>query len=367
MKILIDHQAFSMQKYGGISRIFAELIKGFEDKKLEINTPFFYTENEYYRTLFPTKLKNTWIDKIHFPQKSKVLQKLLPIINNLYTIFFSNKKQNVYFPTYYNPYLIDKITSAKKVLFVYDMIHELYPEMFKVGDTTSANKLRMMEMADIILPISHNTQKDIIRLYPHLANKKFEVVHLSHSIIKEENLKIKNTLPKEYILFVGSRNKYKNFDTLLDAFAILNSKKYSLICVGGGSFSQDEIEKMRKFEVVDRIIQMNLFDIDLYTIYKNASVFIFPSLYEGFGIPVLEAMYSSCPVILGKYSSFPEIAEEAGIYCDVTDSKELAKTIDMVLTNDDFRLKKIEEGLAQVEKFSWQKSIDNTAIVLSQL
>jgi glycosyltransferase involved in cell wall biosynthesis len=224
-----------------------------------------------------------------------------------------------------------------------------------------------MEMADIILPISHNTQKDIIRLYPHLANKKFEVVHLSHSIIKEENLKIKNTLPKEYILFVGSRNKYKNFDTLLEAFAILNSIKYSLICVGGGSFSQDELEKMRKLQVVDRISQMNLFDKDLYTIYKNASVFIFPSLYEGFGIPVLEAMYSSCPVILGKYSSFPEIAEEAGIYCDVTDSKELAKTIDMVLTNDDFRLKKIEEGLAQVEKFSWQKSIDNTAIVLSQL
>lgn len=355
MKILIDHQGFSMQKYGGVSRVFAELIKYLKIKNVQVATPNILLENEYYLKILNKKSVFYRFNKNKYVQKFQKV--LLPFINEIYTKYYiKNKNVDIYFPTYYNPYLINKIDPSKCILFVYDMIHELYPELFKNNQKNISNKKKWLDYSNKIIAISNNTKLDILKLYPEIKPEKIEVIYLSHSLNNNENIEIKNKLPSKYILFVGTRTYYKNFKTLLIAYSIIfkNNKDIFLVCVGGGSFNNEEFALIEELQLENYIKQMNVSDNDLYTVYHNAFVFVFPSLYEGFGIPILESMYSQCPVILGETSSFPEVAGDAGIYCDITNPIDIASKIEYLLFNPNYRKDIIEKGKQRCILFSWE-------------
>jgi glycosyltransferase involved in cell wall biosynthesis len=267
-------------------------------------------------------------------------------------------KQNydIFIPTYYDTYFVDLIGSKPFVLTVYDMIYELFPEYFVHDKMVVANKKKLMEKAARIIAVSANTKMDIIKLYPHIDASKIDIVYHGCSI--EINTKAVVSLPENYILFVGTRANYKNFIFFINAIAdiLRNDSNLFLICAGGDCFNSIENKRIIELGLKSQIIQKNFKDEQLAVFYKNAKCFVFPSLYEGFGIPVLEAMACGCPVVLGHHSSFPEVAGNAGVYFDLNNSGDLRDKINSLIYNETLRNEFSIKGLKQIEKFSWEKA-----------
>lgn len=258
-------------------------------------------------------------------------------------------------PTYYNPYFLEFIDDTPFVLTVYDMIHELMPQYF-IGDpwNVTVNKKILLEKATKIIAVSKNTKKDIIKVYPHIDESKIEVIYHGNSIQVNEN--VAADLPDNYILFVGSRDHYKNFYFLVESIRdlLLKDATLKLICAGGGEFKKEEIDFLKNIGVQEKVQQKYFEEEQLGLFYKNARCFVFPSAYEGFGIPVLESMACGCPIVLSNSSSFPEVAGEAGIYFDLSSKEDLLNKIVLVITDEKFRNEYILKGINQAKKFNWE-------------
>lgn len=359
MKIVLDPEIFQLQKYGGISRYYTELFSILKPTNTVI-IPFYKTDNIYYNKSPLVNLRQ----KIYL-YYLRILSKLKK--RNFENSSFRNDKYlkqtlshqqyDLFIPTYYNPYFIEKIGSKPYVLTVYDMIHELFPEYF-AGDTLKVveNKKYLMERATKIIAVSYNTKKDIIKIYPHIDSCKIEVVYHGCSINISNS--IKNELPENYILYIGKREGYKNFIFLVESIKdlLLIESNLFLICAGGGEFSSAEKLLQKNLGLEKKVIQMDFAEEELSCFYKQAKCFVFPSLYEGFGIPILESMKCGCPVVLARHSSFPEVAEDAGIYFELHNHKDLSDKICLLLENYNLRREYSLKCVEQVRKFTWEKA-----------
>ena len=183
------------------------------------------------------------------------------------------------------------------------------------------------------------------------------MVYLAPSIEKGTIL---TTLPKKYLLFVGNRGLYKNFIRFFDAVVPLLQKDHDLVllCAGGGTFYPHEIKSIEDNNLKSQVVQYRFKDSELHDIYKNAIAFVFPSEYEGFGIPVLESMISGCPAILSNVSSLPEIGGDAAVYFDPYNVEDIRNKVEKVLTDENLRSVMIEKGLRQAEVFTWEKTFE---------
>ena len=166
----------------------------------------------------------------------------------------------------------------------------------------------------------------------------------------------------QYILFVGTRWKYKNFFKFIEAFS--QNKKinndFKIICFGGGQFSKNEKNKLKNLGLnEDRVTQIEGDDTLLHSYYKNASVFIYPTLYEGFGLPILESFLYECPVVCSKTSSLPEVAGSGAMYFDPK-IESISYALETVLYSAEKQKKLIKEGTNQLKKFSWEKTSQKT-------
>lgn len=361
MKILFDHQIFTWQKQGGISRYFAEIIYQISTKKdLQYKLSLLNSNNTH---LLEIGIKNNLLNQLlSHPRitRSRFKQYIDKINLNKTINTFKKQKFDVFVPTYFDTYFLEFLNNKPFVLTVYDMIHELYPTYFTGVEHLIDQKKILIHKANKIIAISENTKKDILNIYPTVDEKKIEVVYLSHSI-KTIQTTINIELPKKYILFVGERGAYKNFDFFIkSASNILNNdKNIFVLCVGGRAFTSTEVKLFDSLNIQNQMLQYTASDSELYTLYNRAMLFVFPSLYEGFGIPVLEAMASKCPVILTNASSFPEVAQDAALYFNVDNKQELEKNLNDLIYNEENRLYYVEKGLENVKRFSWKKTTDN--------
>lgn len=357
MKILLDPQIFNQQTYGGISRYYTEIFKVLKKKQeLEIVLPLYHTSNFYLKDtdlLFKNKgltfLYNT-LTSLGISTKTLRRKKANQLLKKIST----ENKFDVFVPTYYNPYFLDIINNKPFVLTIYDMIHEIFPQYF-VDDpyNVKVNKEKLIGKAARIIAVSHNTKKDILKIYPEINPEKIVVIHHGNSIKIDQNVKV--DLPKNYLLFVGSRADYKNFKFLVNSIQniLKDNPDLTLIAAGGGHFNDEEINFIESLGLENQVVQKDFKENELGHYYKNAQCFIFPSLYEGFGIPVLESMACGCPIILSNSSSFPEVAEEAGIFFESNSEKDLQEKVNMILSNKTIREEYIKKGLEQVKKFDW--------------
>lgn len=365
IKILLDPQIFNLQKFGGISRYYTEIYNDFENRNdVLIQCPLLYTDNIHFRE--SPLFRNSYQKKFNLLIKlSKIFRYFKPgkLKNRSKerTLEMLQKQQtDVFIPTFYDPYFIDQIRDTPFVLTVYDMIHELYPEYFLNDTATVPNKKLLLEKADKIIAISESTKKDILKLYPHIPERKIEVVYLAYTI----NTEIVNTIqvPENYILFVGNRTIYKNFIFFLNSAAPILTERpnLSIVCAGGNEFSTEEVQLISKFGLTSQVIQRDFMDAELSSYYSKAICFIFPSEYEGFGIPVLESMACGCPVILANHSSFPEVAGDAGIYFKLNDQNDLREKICLLLDNNNIREKYRLKGIEQASRFTWKKTAEES-------
>ncbi|XDD41518.1 glycosyltransferase family 4 protein [Leptospira sp. WS60.C2] len=378
MKVFFDHQIFIQQNYGGISLYFKELIQDFlRRSNVDVGHSILYSNNEYLNESLELGNKvylnsSNWLFEGHFKGKGKLFSfaKFIGLaknhrreMENYVKLFFERKNISVFHPTYYDTYY-HSFPNARKipiVVTVYDMIHELFPYYFP-ADNTYFFKKKTMDIATKIIAISNNTKNDIMKIY-NIPEEKIKVIYLAPSFddIKakvETDYNLSNS-----ILYVGNRSLYKNFHFFLVSIIDLFRKypEMNLILAGGEFLSRKEMDLFKKLNLENRITRIAITDKQkLATLYKSSRLFVFPSLYEGFGIPLLEAMQLGCPVVCSNTSSFSEVAGSAALYFDPLDSSSIHDAVENVFINDSFRNQIIEEGYKRCAQFQWENSFAET-------
>ncbi|NJD76128.1 MAG: glycosyltransferase family 4 protein [Candidatus Methanoperedens sp.] len=360
MKLLYDHSIFRLQRYGGISRYFYELITRLSSQKdTGINLFEGFHINEY--GLSGQKNNFNAYRGFKVPE-IKYAGYTFEIINKLwFNQVYSKSDFDIYHPTYYRKDL-HKFKKKPVVLTVHDMIHELYSSQFWNSKWVIESKKISIDVADVIICVSENTKKDLIRIYDVPENKIKVVYHASSMQLSEVSTASEAgcNIKKPYILYVGDRRKYKNFSLLLDAYIDNFSNKFDLVCFGGGGFNKNELKIIRKSNLSKNIIHLNGQDKLLASLYKNAFCFVFPSLYEGFGIPLLEAMAMGCPVIASNTSSIPEVAGKAALLFDPISKGSLVDAIGILEKSESKKKELIRLGFEREKKFNWDKAISET-------
>ncbi len=365
MHIYYDHQIFSLQNVGGISRYFVELATRLSQSSSSIKTTVI-APLHINQHLAASAVETFGRQIPEFPGKHHVL----PLLNRLITKgLFRKIYPDIFHETYYSKYF-QKVRSPR-VLTVYDMIHERFPEEFSGPDRYIAmQKAAAISRADHIIAISHNTRTDIIT-YLDVPEEKITVIPLATSF---------NILPlsgacnfrkwhRPYLLYVGLRQGVKNFSGLLNAYRhseVLNSN-YDLLCVGGGVFTRREFRTICEAGLQERVHHLQAEDQTLQMLYRDAEAFVYPSLYEGFGLPLLEAMKCGCPVVCSNTSSMPEIAGDAAHYFDPEDEEELRLILEQTVQSETDRVLLRKRGYDRVEIFSWEKCVKKTESVYRSL
>jgi len=365
MKIAYDFQAFS-QRYGGVALYFSKLASNIRSSLAEtrIFAPFF--QNRYVHSL-PTQLvEGKYLAQ--YPYKSKrIIWKLNQIL--------SSSKIGAWHPdilhqTYYD-YSPASLGEKVRIITVYDMIHELFPNSFLANDRTSLLKLKAINRADQIICISECTRRDLINL-TGIDEKKVSCIHLGVDAVTNTfdtppNLQQSN---KPYLLFVGARTPYKNFMGLLEAYANSTrlSNDFDLLVLGGDFFKNYELQKMRDLHLSPQKVKHVNADLGLLNAYyQQASAFIYPSLYEGFGLPPLEAMANGCPVVSSNAGPLPEVNGNAAEYFDPVDRCEMIAAIENVVYSAS-RTKELQLlGYARSSTYSWSRCADQTYALYQRL
>lgn len=358
MKILYDYQILYNQKYGGISRYYYELINTIEELKLattDISCKF--SANHYFADYNGIKEGTAFLDF-----KSAIVRRPLRLFGHLMNRSITKKRAkdaDIIHLTYYNPYALD-ILGVKKVVTVYDMIEEVKRKDASL-DQVIANKKECIQKADHVIAISESTKRDILRLYPDVSEEKISVIYIGTSMkgadqseIEQGQTKKDRGFPDRYILYVGQRGGYKNFEGFMRAVKTILGKDrtLNLVCIGGGKFTSREIAMMSGIE--SQVLQMDADDQTLISAYSNAAVFVFPSLYEGFGIPTLEAFTCNCPAVISNTSSMLEVGGEAVLYFDPEDGDEMRGQIERALEDKILRFELVKKGRERLKQFSWE-------------
>lgn len=361
IKILYDHQIFTNQMYGGISRYFTEIMEHmYDDNEISCIFPHIFSNNYYIKK--SNIIKNrSFFNKINFKGKYR----LSNIINKrLSKRYILKNNYNIFHPTYYDIYFLDYIDKKPFVLTIHDMIHDIYPEMFPRKDKTVQWKELLATRAVAIIAVSESTKKDITK-YLGIRDDKIHVIYHGSSITKhneDRDMYELLNLPNEYLLYVGSRDGYKNFILFIEAIAhfLKNNKNLHVICAGGHFLNNSESKMLEEYGIKNRVHQVNIDDKELACLYRKAIAFVFPSIYEGFGIPILEAFSCGCPVICSNTSSLPEIAGNAALYFDPLKKRQILNKIEEICASENIRQSLIKKGYNQLKKFSWEKTYQKT-------
>lgn len=359
MKILFDAQTFNNQQFGGISRYFSEIITGIRNKGYQSIPKKIYADNLHLRQSSLSKF-DLFTQIKYFRGKARISNVLKKNQENDIIRKIKEGNYDVFHPTYYDARFLDyKPNNKPFVLTVHDMIHEIYLDsLFGCEHKETTDKRLLIPEADHIIAVSESTKQDIMMLFPAVREDKITVIYHGNSL-KINKLKNTSIFNSSYFLYVGMRNSYKNFDWLLKSISgYLLENDHHLVCAGGHSFSAEELKMIHLLKLSKRVHYSSIEnDNDLYSLYKNAKSLIIPSLYEGFGMPILEAFSCDCPVLTNTSSSLPEIAGSAAIYFNTGERKTLLKGLDEI-QQDDIRNDKLIEGKKQLGKFSWEKSVD---------
>ncbi len=346
MKIVCDNIIFSLQKAGGISIYWYELIKRL---KLQRNIQFFESKNN---NIFRKKLD---IKKEVENNVNVEVLRYLPFLKKL-------PSNTLFHSSYY------RVSLQKDVINI-TTVHDFTYEYFKSGLAKYIHiwqKSFAINKSDGIICVSENTKKDILKFYPRLDKSKIKVIYNG---VGDEFKKLDNAYEllssnfetlrdKKVILYVGDRkSSYKNFKLAVDVVSKL--KEYVLVSVGGGKITSDE-ETMISSILEKRFFSyLDISSEELNILYNQAVCLLYPSSYEGFGIPILEAMKAGCPVVCTNTSSIPEVAGDAALLVNEVQEDLYINAIRR-LEHEDLRDLVIDKGFKQAKKFTWDQCFDQT-------
>ncbi|MCD6149982.1 glycosyltransferase family 4 protein [bacterium] len=372
MKIAIQAADLDHNRIDGTRVYLLNLLRHFG--KISPNDEFLiYHRKNFNSELTPPELENYKIKKADFP--------FLWTQTRFAWEIWKDNPDALWMPMHNLPAV--KRNDLKTIVTIHDLAFKYFPDHFPKKDLFKLNFLagQAIKNADKIIAVSQSTKKDILKFYPKIKEEKIKVIYhgfdaeLFHRQFPEEKVKKILTSYKlqvtNYILYVGAIQPRKNLETLIKAFELykkeLKIKNYELrdlklVLAGGKAWMwESTIEKIKKSPFKKDIILTGKISFeDLAVLYKNAGIFIFPSLYEGFGIPILEAFASGVPVICARNSSLSEVGGKAAEYFKGSDAEELRGKIEKVLSDKELQNLMIIKGKKQIEKFSWEKCARET-------
>jgi glycosyltransferase involved in cell wall biosynthesis len=314
------------------------------------------------------KESSNWHYKIVKPRK------LWTLLGLSWEFLFRRSKPDVFFsPTHYLPIF----TPRKSAISILDVSYIHFPELFKSSDLNQLIKWTKYSInkASKVFTISQSSKDDIIKEYK-VSEGRVVVTYPGIKqglMIKDKGLimnefKNKYGIKKDYVLFVGTVQPRKNISRLIEAFSKIKNDTELVIVGKKGWLYEDSLQAPKKYKIEDRVKFLeSVTDEDLPAFYKNALCFVLPSLYEGFGLPVLEAMKYGCPVITSNISSLPEAGGDAVLYVDPENTDDIVKKLELMINDEGLRMKLKKKGYEQVKKFSWEKTAKETLDVLTKL
>ncbi|GHV42931.1 mannosyltransferase [Spirochaetia bacterium] len=336
MRLVYDDIIYSIQRSGGISIYWSELEKYLNPDKILLY-------DNYKKNIF-FKLND---------KNDTILKK------NIFTRFTNVRlKEDDKFIFHSSYYRYCKNRNALNIITVFDFIYEYY-RFDKKAIVHKLQKKNAIHNTDGIICISESTKNDLLRLYPEF-NGLIKVVYLG---FPQEYCNL-NIDKKDIVVFVGGRSGYKNFN-----YAVQIMKKLpdlQLLIIGGGDLKKEEIAILNDLIPNRYEFYLNLSNGELNIKYNEAKFLLYPSLYEGFGIPVVEAQAAGCPVICCKTSSLPEVGGSAVLYISGKDINEDIQIISQI-NNQSFYNRIVEEGLNNCKRFSWKKCAEQTADFYKEL
>ncbi len=271
--------------------------------------------------------------------------------------------------THFFNFIVPPKINGKVINTIHDLIYMYYPETMD-----KKNLIRItrdidysINRSDIILVNSENTKLDLLKEYK-LDSNKVKIVYpsssLSPSSVVENEIRVKYNITTSYILYVGNLEPRKNIERLIQAYGKLKKEtgiNNQLVIAGGKSWSYENIfHTVAKLELENNIIFTGYTNAEEKTaLYKYAHLFVYPALYEGFGMPILESLACNTPVVCSDTSSMPEVGGNAAYYINPLDILDIAEGMYKMLTDEKLRNKKMSFAQAQVTKFSWDKSAEN--------
>lgn len=362
--VLIDDQIFLMHARGGISRYFAELIREYRahpEWGIHALTSVRRSPNQHLRDVDPR------VRDLGFPEQSfswKVAKRMIRFPS---AFAARGLRPDVVHFTYYDPRRLTDFPGVPKVVTIHDMVPELLPAALVDGQPHMA-KRAYVDHADAIICVSEATRRDLFEVWGEITD--IPVIVTGHATSERFHAGVKPAwLGYEYLLYVGSRDHYKNFHTLLEAYARSWAPKSGvrLVAVGGGDFTAEEHAQAESLGVADLVVQTTVAEAELPGYYRGAAAFIFPSLLEGFGIPVLEAMSVGTPTVLSDITVFREVAADAAMFFTPDDADDLVTCIDRLLGDPPLRDRLRAAGLARAAEFSWETTAHTTADLYRQL
>jgi glycosyltransferase involved in cell wall biosynthesis len=365
MRVAFDEQIFTLQYHGGISRVFTEIAGiyaagGVPDVSISpIGAP---VVNEHL-------LHDAQLATVMGVRKARSWQWAL-------TRCLLRKRWrgqvDVLHSTFYLTSRLRDYPGARHVVTIHDMIPEIFPStVMRLRRLT--DKHRYAETADQIICVSQATKDDLQRIYPDIQTP-ISVVHSgvgAQFTVAAPEAKTPghpSWLPEHYLLFVGKRSGYKDASTLIDAFRTLSAEHPTLVLLfaGGGALTRQETLRLEQLGIAHRVVQRTVEDGEMPNVYRNAKVFVFPSRYEGFGLPALEAMASGTPAVLCRASALPEVGGRAARYFDPGDHATLAQLLDSILTEGAIAAQMRRDGVDRAAEFTWQRTAQGVAAAYRQ-
>ena len=363
MRILYDGEIFALQTAGGINRYFHNLIGKLPASFVPILTTCRTGGSDfpahpklkviyYKRYGFRPGRLSYWLEKYYFRAASQFT------------------KKDIIHPTYYSLLTRQPLEKVRLpvVLTVYDMIHELFPSQLDPAGIENEIKRRAVRSAQAIICISENTKKDLVERLA-VDENKVTVTYLASEITADQSYGPDPVPSRPYFLFVGSRSFHKNFKGLLDSFRnVVSMRRDMALCVVGLPFNKFE-ERMISALGLEKFIEHagQVSDSHLAKLYRCSIAFAYPSLYEGFGLPLVEAMSCGTPVIASNCSSIPEVVGDAALLFNHETPDEMTDLMLTMAGSPSVRDSMIQKGLGRAGMFDWNKTISKTIDVYRQI
>jgi glycosyltransferase involved in cell wall biosynthesis len=355
MQILYDYVIFGLQRFGGISRYFSEIIPRIAATGgCDVSVFMGLYINRYGLEKHRSAFRNFW--GVRRPFIGKTHQISQKINQKLLARFARRVPVDVYHTTamFEFPWETDRC----RILTVHDMIQ--FQGFWPVSDSERERQLHGIQSADGVICVSESTKRDVIRI-AGINPEKIAVIH--HGAPTAIATAPDRPIAERYVLYVGMRGPYKNWPTLAEAFAKVSARfpDHRLVMFGGGALRAEESALLRKLGIENRITIIGGGDDELLaTMYAHAEVMVYPSRYEGFGIPLLEAFTYRCPVIASNATSLPEVGDEAARYFNPQSVDELSDELTNVLGQRDLREDLAARGLQRLADFSWDRCATET-------
>jgi len=364
LEVITDGIIYQLQFHGGISRVFSEILPRMCEADETLDITLFLTGKNRQELPYNPNIHVFLSPRItRFMKPEKIWRWLVQRLMERWLRSVIGKTEGkIWHSTYYT---MPKDWEGKTVVTVHDMVHELFPDLF---NNTAAEQFRNKKRqsilsANMVICVSENTRKDLLNLYEINPDKVRVVPNGFNTVFKRTDnpsLKMDTPVHEPFLLYIGSRSQYKNFGQLVEAYVSWKRRNEVNLVVVGDSWSPDEIKNFKERKIYEKIQLFEKANDELLCyLYNKAAAFVYPSLYEGFGIPLVEAMACGCPVVASRIPSTIEVAGNCPIYFAPGKTEELVAALDKVII-EGRNSQRTLDGLKRSKDFSWQITAEKT-------